>query len=93
MKNFKAFLASRTAKLERLWQLDEELRAWHDSGAWKNPIATDMQANLDKMTERQRVHSELRQMNCEAWEFDPKSDTSGLVVQRQRVPVGSNGSR
>ncbi|APQ42163.1 hypothetical protein J4U02_gp057 [Mycobacterium phage Aziz] len=73
------FLADRNRMLELLWELDQELREWHSSGAWRFDDAQEaIVAHQKKMTERHVLHDQLLGMNCRPWHFDPKRDNCWL---------------
>jgi hypothetical protein len=75
------FLADRNRMLLLLWELDGELREWHDKGAWRYPNAQDqIAAHQKKMDERHILHGQLADMDCEPWHFNPDRDNSWLKV-------------
>lgn len=82
------FLRERNELLELLWELDNELRNWRASGAWRlADQAAVTQAQLEKVDKRQLLARELHnEYNCQPWHFNPDRDNCWLV--RPQVLVG-----
>ncbi|AER26094.1 hypothetical protein SSEA_SKINNY_52 [Mycobacterium phage Skinny] len=76
-------LTDRNRMLEMLWEMDNELRAWHASGVWKSSVDADQTAAIyKKMDERHILAQGLREIGCVPWDFHPHRDNSWLVGLR-----------
>jgi hypothetical protein len=85
-----AQLLKRNDLLEDLWDLDNELREWHqERTAMVNPPEVWDHEVAAKVAERREISDELRGMGCKPWHFNPARDNSWLAIQRVKVSTGT----
>lgn len=90
LSHSEAFLLKRNSMLQELWELDEELRAWHQERVRQEYKPTEWNAEVaERVARRREVSDNLRGMRCKPWHFSPRRDNSWLAIQRAKVSTGT----